>query len=252
MNRVLTAGRDRSEEPRTTVALTVGSTVAAAVVLLVTVVGLGRFFDRGVYHGAGRHWLIDGGELYAFRYQDTKFGFTYPPFAALVMSPFAVLSWPAAIVAATVSTVGALALLLRWFLAPILRKHSWAVWSWCALAFCALLVFEPVRTTIKLGQINLVLLALVCFDHRALRGGRWAGIGIGIAAAIKLVPAVFIGYLVVTRQYRAAATASGTAIAATLLSWVVAPGPSQVFWTAAVWDTDRVGQLATVYNQSTR
>jgi alpha-1,2-mannosyltransferase len=79
---------------------------------------------------------------------------------------------------------------------------------------------------------------------------RLAGIGIGIATAIKLTPGIFIIYLIVTRRYRAAAVASGTALAATLLAGAVAPESSREFWTHALWRTDRVGDPAFVSNQS--
>jgi alpha-1,2-mannosyltransferase len=242
----------RPERSRAKLAVTVGSTAGAATAFLVTIWGFRHYFDLGVYRGAVRNWLIDGGDLYAFRYHGSDFGFTYPPFAALVLSPLAAMSWPIAVIAAIMANIGAVVLLLRWFLVPILRQRQWPVWAGCALVFCALLVFEPVRATFRLGQINLLLLVLVCFDQRTLRGGRWAGIGIGIAAAIKLIPAVFIGYLIVTRQYRAAVVATGTAVAVSVLTCAVAPGPSQAFWTDALWDTHRVGQLATVSNQSVR
>ena len=39
--------------------------------------------------------------------------------------------------------------------------------------------------------------------------------GVGIATAIKLTPAVFIGYLIVTRRWRAAAVAAGTSATGT-------------------------------------
>lgn len=221
-------------------------------VFLVTVPTFRHFFDLGVYRGAVRHWLLDGGDLYDFRYQDTEYGFTYPPFAALVLSPLAGLAWPVAIAAGLVVNTVAVGLLLRWYLLPILRRHGRPVWMPCAFAFLAVLVFEPARDTFSFGQINLVLLVLVCADLRSLPSGRWAGVGIGLAAAIKLTPAVFIGYLLLSRQYRAAATAIGTAVGATLLTVLVAPAESRTFWTGALWDTSRVGKQEYVSNQSLR
>jgi alpha-1,2-mannosyltransferase len=84
------------------------------------------------------------------------------------------------------------------------------------------------------------------------RGRRWGGVGVGLATAVKLTPGVFIVYLLVTGRWRAAATAAGAATAATLLSAAVAPEASREFWTAALWNTDRVGNLAYVSNQSLR
>jgi alpha-1,2-mannosyltransferase len=231
----------------------VAGTAIAVGVFLVTVPTFRHFFDLGVYRGAVRYWLIDGGHLYDFRYQDSDYGFTYPPFAALVMAPLVMTSWPVAVAISLVVNTAMVVLLLRWFLVPFLRRRSWSIWTPCALAFLAVVVFEPARDTFSFGQINLVLLVLVCADMRALVAGRrLAGVGIGLAAAIKLTPAVFIGYLLLSRQYRAAATAAGTAAGATILTAIVVPGPSRDFWTDALWDTDRVGKLEYVSNQSLR
>ncbi|MEV6968598.1 glycosyltransferase 87 family protein [Hamadaea sp. NPDC051192] len=82
------------------------------------------------------------------------------------------------------------------------------------------------------------------------RASRIAGVGIGLAAAIKLTPAIFVLYLVVTRQWRAAATAIGTATAATLITALAVPDASRAYFTDAVWNTSRIGNLAYVSNQS--
>jgi alpha-1,2-mannosyltransferase len=230
--------------------------LAAAVavgVFLVTVPTFREFFDLGVYRGAVRWWLLDGNELYDFLYQGTEYGFTYPPFAALVFSPLALTSWPVAVALGLAVNTAAVALLLRWFLTPIVRRHHRPMWFVGSLVFLAVLVFEPARDTFSFGQVNLALLVLVWADQRALATGRrWAGVGIGLASAIKLTPAVFIGYLLITRQYRAAATAIATAAGATLLAAAVAPETSQRFWFGALWDTGRVGHLEYVSNQSLR
>ncbi|HEX9999614.1 MAG TPA: glycosyltransferase 87 family protein [Actinoplanes sp.] len=224
----------------------------AVAVFLITVPTFRHFFDLGVYRGAVRSWLLDGDDLYAYRYQGTEYGFTYPPFAALVLSPLAATAWPLAIAAGLLVNAGAVALLLRWFLVPLLDRRGWPVWTPCALAFVAALVFEPSRDTFSYGQVNLLLLVLVCADLRAGPHGRWAGVGTGLAAAIKLTPAIFIGYLLLTRQYRAAGTAIGTAVGVTLLTLLVAPDESRAFWAGALWDTGRVGKLEYVSNQSLR
>jgi alpha-1,2-mannosyltransferase len=234
-------------------ALLVAGTAVAVGVFLVTVPTFRHFFDLGVYRGAVRWWLLDGGDLYDFRYADSPYGFTYPPFAAIAFSPLVGTSWPAAVAVSVALNAAAVVLLLRWFLVPVLRRHDRPVWTPCAYAFLAVLVFEPARDTFSFGQVNLLLLVLVCADLRALAAGRrWAGAGAGLATAIKLTPAVFIAYLLVTRRYRAAAVAAATAAGATVLAAVVAPDASRTFWTAALWDTSRVGRFEYVSNQSLR
>jgi alpha-1,2-mannosyltransferase len=99
--------------------------------------------------------------------------------------------------------------------------------------------------------VNLLLMGLVFLDLRLLsRGHRWTGVGIGLAAAIKLTPAIFIGYLLLTRRWREAGVATATAATATMLAALVAPTQSLIFWTDAIWDTNRIGVLAYVSNQS--
>ncbi|MBL7260488.1 glycosyltransferase 87 family protein [Paractinoplanes lichenicola] len=233
--------------------LIVAVAALAVGVFLVTVPTFREFFDLGVYRGAVGYWLLDGGDLYDFLYNNTEYGFTYPPFAALVMSPLALTNWPVAVAGSIVANTAAVVMLLRWFVAPVVRRHGWPLWMTCSLVFLAVLVFEPARDTFSFGQVNLLLLLLVCLDLRALLAGRrWAGVFIGIASAIKLTPVVFIGYLIVTRQFRAAAVATGTAAGATLLAVLVAPATSAQFWLGALWDTDRVGRLEYVSNQSLR
>src|SRR6185295_12139403 len=50
--------------------------------------------------------------------------------------------------------------------------------------------------------------------------------------------------------WRAAAVSTATAAAATWLAATFAPDASRVFWTDAIWNTDRVGNTAFVSNQS--
>src|SRR5262249_3499981 len=71
-------------------------------------------------------------------------------------------------------------------------------------------------------------------------------------AAVKLTPALFIGWLLLSGHRRAGITAAATAAGATLLAVLVAPGASHDFWTRAMWDTDRVGSLSYASNQSLR
>ncbi|MEV7091020.1 glycosyltransferase 87 family protein [Streptomyces sp. NPDC093085] len=125
-------------------------------------------------------------------------------------------------------------------------------WFVLTVTGCLFALLEPVRDTFSFGQVNLVLVALVFADARLLAGrhARYAGIGIGLATAIKLTPGLFIGYLLITGRRRQAAVAGGTAASATLLAALVDPDASRAFWTEALWDTDRVGELGYVSNQS--
>ncbi|MFJ8685200.1 glycosyltransferase 87 family protein [Micromonospora wenchangensis] len=227
--------------------------VAVAAFLSVAAVRHG-FFDLKVYYGALHFWVHDHGEIYDYLKPGTQYGFTYPPFAALVMLPMAYLPWPAAITVSVAATVVVSAVLVWWLLDPVARRAGWTRWFVLAVALCLAAAFEPMRETVNFGQVNMLLLFLVALDLLRLlpAGSRWAGVGIGLATAIKLTPGVFIVYLLITRRFRAAGTAVAAAAAATLLAAALFPDAAREFWTSALWNTDRVGELAFVSNQSLR
>ncbi|MEV5085369.1 glycosyltransferase 87 family protein [Streptomyces sp. NPDC056159] len=224
----------------------------AVTVFTATVPLLRGWFDLRVYYGAVNDWVHHGGRIYDYQVPGTTYGFTYPPFAALSMLPMALVGPNMAIAGALLLNLAAVAAVLWILVGRELRRHGWFGW---ALAACALALLEPVRDTISFGQVNLLLLALVLADGWLLssgrgRWGRWAGAGIGLAAAVKLTPAVFIGLLLLARRWRAAAVATAVTAVATVLAAWAAPDASRFYWTHALWDTTRVGRLDYVSNQS--
>ncbi|MFJ6153041.1 glycosyltransferase family 87 protein [Micromonospora profundi] len=229
--------------------------LAAAVTAFLAVAAVRHgFFDLKVYYGALTWWVHDGREIYDYLKPGTQYGFTYPPFAALVMVPMAYLPWTAAIIVSVTASVVTTTLLIWWLVDPIARRAGWTRWFALAVALCLAAAFEPMRETVNFGQVNTLLLFLVAVDLLRLlpTGNRWAGAGIGLATAIKLTPGIFIVYLLVTGRWRAALTASGTAAGVTLLAGALFPNASREFWTEALWNTGRVGELAFVSNQSLR
>jgi alpha-1,2-mannosyltransferase len=209
-------------------------------------------FDLKVYYGAVNYWADGHGEVYDYLQAYTKYGFTYPPFAALVMSPMAILPWWAANALSIAGTVVVTLVILDWLLRPLVDRYGWTRWFAVAVGAELLAVFEPLRETVGFGQVNMLLVFLVLLDFRLLvfSGSRFGGAAIGLAAAVKLTPGIFVLYLLIAKRYRAALTAAATTAAATVLAMLVAPDASREFWTDALWDTDRVGTLSFISNQS--
>lgn len=235
---------------------------AAVVTALATAVGLflwwygdkHHFFDLKIYVSAVRWWQ-DGHPLYDYSQPDQVQGrlyFTYPPFAALLLWPFGYLPLGATITIFTVGTVVALAVTTWWLVSPVADHHQVPRWYAAGIAIPLVFAIEPTRETITFGQINMLLIVLILADllFAVPAKSRWAGLGIGLATAIKLFPGIFILYLLVTRRWRAALVASVTGAAATLLAAVIAPRDSRDFWTVALWATDRVGRTDYTGNQS--
>nr|QIY94091.1 DUF2029 domain-containing protein [Streptomyces sp. S1D4-11] len=225
------------------------SLVLAVGVFTATVPLLRDWFDLRVYYGTVDAWVHHGGRIYDYWVPGTTYGFTYPPFAALTMLPMALIGLRTAIAVSVVLNLAALAVVVWILVGPALRRYGW---YGCALAACLLALLEPVRDTFSFGQVNLLLLALVLSDAWLLSTGRGrrAGVGIGLAAAIKLTPALFIGLLLLGRRWRAAGVATAVAAAATGLAAWAAPDASRFYWSEALWDTNRIGRLAYVSNQS--
>jgi alpha-1,2-mannosyltransferase len=114
------------------------------------------------------------------------------------------------------------------------------------------LVAEPVRETLAFGQINIILMALVLADTLTRRPLLPRGVLIGLAAAIKLTPAVFILVFLVQRQWRHAATTFLAGVGFTLAAAVVSLDNSLTYWLNTLRDTSRIGNEAYASNQSVR
>ena len=142
-----------------------------------------RFFDLKIYMSA-LDWWTSGHDLYSYAQPDFLQGhlyFTYPPFAALLMLPLSFLPLVATEVLLTVGTVAATVVTTIWLLRALKIDQTWVL-----VAVPLILVTEPLRETIPLGQINMLLVLLILLDLLVLgpRGSRWMGVGIGLATAI--------------------------------------------------------------------
>ncbi len=180
-----------------------------------------------------------------------KLKFTYTPFAALV---FILLTLPPLHVLLGISIVVNAAALLAtiWVtLGGVGYQAGLARLGGTLLLGGVLLWVEPVQRTLWLGQIELVLMALIMWDMCQPDSRKWKGAGVGIAAGIKLVPLVFIPYLLLTRRYRQAAVAGGTFAATVLIGFAAAPADSVTWWFDGVFARgSRTGFIGWEGNQS--
>lgn len=201
--------------------------------------------DLTVYRYGGRA-VLEGLALYDAPDPVTGLPFTYPPFAALLMTPLAALpSWLAAVLwsAASVAALAAVVTVVRRALGLVTPP-----WLVAALAAGAL-VLEPVWQHLSFGQVNLFLLLAVLLD--VLRPDRrWAGVLVGIAAGVKLTPLVFVVLLLLIGRRTAAGRAVLTFLATVAVGFVVMPSSATTYWTHALVDPGRVGGPAFASNQS--
>lgn len=224
--------------------------------------------DIEVYRMGARAWLDDhplyAGDVTFHTHIGLDLPFTYPPLAAILFSPFAWLSFPAASVTITVLTL-ALLLLSTWLVltrlevwpttqvtTQVTTEPAWLRRCWLAAGVVALSVMflEPIQANFAFGQINVVLMTLVIADCVPRRTPWPRGVLVGIAIALKLTPAVFLVYFLLRRDRRAALTALGSFLACTALGFALAWRDSLEYWTVTIHHTDRIGSAALNTNQN--
>lgn len=206
-----------------------------------------RLSDLHIYHGAIRH-LQAGQPLYEYVAENGG-PFTYPPFAALVLWPIGYV--PEGLLQAvwlvlTCAAVVALAAALGGTLRPTAHRRPMVV----AAAACALMLSAPVQSNLRFGQVSIFIVLLALVDGMGLTPARWRGVLVGIAAAIKLTPLLFVAYFLVSGRCRDAARAGATFVGCAAIGALVLPSDSVTYWTGTVAQTSRIGNLASLGNQS--
>lgn len=212
---------------------------------------LPQHFDVYVYWYALNNWF-SGNSLYDwYALPDYKmYPFTYPPFGAWALSP---LTWFDYETAARLMIM-AIALQTAVIVALVGRSLGWSWGSAFAIApWAAILVqqcLEPFTQSVGFAQVNTAMMALVMIDVAAPPSWKGRGVASGLAAAIKLTPAIAVLIFLLRRQWRSAITMVATSLAVTLLSWVISPGESTRFFFDAMWDPQRAGDAYYTSNQN--
>jgi alpha-1,2-mannosyltransferase len=212
-----------------------------------------NFVDLHVYLG-GAATLAEPGTLYSYVYAeqtpDFPLPFTYPPFAALVLYPLSTLPfglvafcWQLGVVAALYGVVRVSQRLIG---VPATAGHG-AAMLWTAAGIWT----EPLRSTFDYGQINVLLVLAVLW---AAYSNRWwvSGLLVGLAAGIKLTPAIAGVYLAGMRRWSAAVCSAAVFAATVAVSVAVIGQQARYYFTDLLGDASRVGPIGTSFNQSWR
>jgi alpha-1,2-mannosyltransferase len=187
--------------------------------------------DLQVYRfGAMR--IRDGLDLYSIGLTGNpkELLFIYPPFAALIFMPLALIAELSAQVVWLLLMSALVGYVVWRMLASLGVSRPNGLWSLTALLVGLVVWLEPFRLSLQLGQINIAILAIVVADLLTPAQRKWAGVGIGLAAAIKLTPALFIVYLAVVGRVRAALVASATFLITVAIGFALLPRDSGYYW----------------------
>ncbi|MGN6678308.1 MAG: glycosyltransferase 87 family protein [Streptosporangiaceae bacterium] len=207
------------------------------------------WYDLNVYNDAGLITRQLPSILYTW---ELKVGvqFTYTPFAALLFAggsllPLFALRW-----IMTIASLAAIPLTVWLTLGGMGRRGPGRLAATFAVSALALWI-QPMVKALFLGQIEPLLMLLVVWDLTRADSRRWKGIGIGIAAGIKLVPLLFIPYLLLAGKVRQAAIATAAFAATIVIGFISLPGPSASYWLTGYFvRPGRTGSVHSLVNQS--
>jgi alpha-1,2-mannosyltransferase len=205
--------------------------------------------DLRVYRAGIASWR-GGHDPYSGTFTLHRLHFTYPPFALLALAP---LDWaPFAATQIMLWTLSILALALAVYV--ICRRSGRAGGATLAAqslgwASLTVILVEPVRSTLDYGQINTLLLALVVVDLLAVPR-RHRGWLIGLAAAIKVTPLIFLALPLLARDTKTVARGLAALAGTSGLMWLLWPGAARTYWTSDLFAAKRVGTIAYAGNQS--
>jgi alpha-1,2-mannosyltransferase len=229
--------------------------IAARLALTYFIPNGANFVDLHVYVG-GASTIANGGNLYDYVYADQTpdfpLPFTYPPFAAVVFYPlhwlpfgFLSLAWQLGTIVALYGVVRISQRLLP--VADDFGGSQRAAMVWTAVGIW----LEPLRSTFNYGQINVILVLAVLY---AVYSTRWwvSGLLVGLAAGVKLTPAVSGLYFLGVRRWGTVVFSAVAFFATIGVSALVIPNETRYYFTELLGDAKRIGPIGTSFNQSWR
>lgn len=166
--------------------------------------------------------------------------FTYPPFSGWVFSWLARGDYnTVSVIWYALTAFSMLAIILMVFNTYHFGLSIGSI-TVAGLLTLATMTLEPVHSNMYFGQINIFLMLLVCLDFLLPEGKRLPGIGTGLAAGLKLTPALFGVIFLFQRRWWAAAGSFLTFVVTVVIGNVtVVDGAS--YWTGTFKDSTRIG-----------
>lgn len=243
--------------PRSAVAVSIFPIVCVIAGIVGWSLGWHLGVDNAVYR-SGAVALLRGEPLYDLPFLSdeppwARLPFTYPPTATLMFIPLALVPTQVAWGLLGAVSITAMAWVIKLSIEALPNRPQWMdpVRTTAVLGI-VLLGIEPVWRTVFLGQINLVLMALVVVDVLLLgvKSNRFGGVLIGVAAAIKLTPLIFVPHLVAIGRKADAVRAVVTFFLLQGLMFMLVPHDVVQFWGNAVRDPQRIGPIYWAGNQS--
>ncbi len=180
--------------------------------------------------------VFDNAELLL---QQEIFPYLYPPPSLLLFYPFTLMDYGTAKRIMLLLNHSVLLFFAYLFLVKLLdldlkKPLGAAIFFFC---FVYILSFYPLVITLNHGQINLIVLTLICLCWYAVKIQAreiYAAIPLAAAILLKTYPVLFLPLLLFNRKYRALAWTLGLVAAVTLLAYAILPPAVWGDWVAHV------------------
>lgn len=207
------------------------------------VIAGGKLADFEVYYNYSKIFL-SGGNLYA-----QNVPLNYPPSALLFFTPFSLLSQKTAEIVLTTLSIIALLTSLYLLTKPLIKNLSLKL-----IIMALILQSFPIKFTLGMGQVNLIVLFLIVFSFIKDQENKQiqAGIYWGIASMIKLIPLPLALYFLAKKRYKALFTGLALFIISNLSLIATFPQMSGYFQNILPGLTSSVGKGVSIYDQSLR
>ena len=200
------------------------------------------FDNEGMHKDLYARDLLDYGAL--------KLPFTYPPFAALLFMPFAFLPFGVGVGIMYTISIG-----VAWWMASLIYDYATSRgyhipfqdklgrYGTIAVLTFIIILSGPWRRGLALVQVNPIILILVLADFLRPAKRIPRGALIGIAGGIKLTPLAFGLILLMRKDWRGIFTLGASFAATVIIGFIFLPHEALTFWTSAVSDPSRVGNI---------
>ncbi|MFW8622339.1 alpha-(1-2)-mannopyranosyltransferase MptD [Corynebacterium glutamicum] len=247
----------QKEAPNPSLSITVGikdllgllSVLGIAAGLIANKILIERYnwrIDAAVYR-EGALALVNGESLYAqpFDMGDISLPFIYPPIGAILFAPWGYFDFITVELAGNLVVIGSsLLLLLCLYLvtnAVLSGRDKLLAFTIAAISWPIALFAEPVFLNADLGQINILIMALVVMDLLPIKRRIPRGVLIGLAAAIKITPLAMLLYFLVKKDFRGIINAVISLLAFTAIGAVLAWENTKEFFSSTLLNLSAEG-----------
>ena len=170
----------------------------------------------------------------------------YLPTVSVLLAPLAAGGRPAGAIIWALGQIAAVAVCLR-ILARWSRGTDARVPNWGPLLVATVLALPAIYETARFNQISFFVLALVLAGGSAIerQAPLRAGVWLGLASVLKLLPGLFIIWLLLRRQWQALEALLVTVLVVTVMPPLIAFGPGDSYiYHRQWWDYNVKGSAA--------